>query len=317
MVNPPAVTVICATYNRRQLLGCALRSVLNQAFADFEVRVIGDACTDGSEEIISGLADPRLHWTNLPANSGTQTAPNNEGLRQARGKLIAFIGHDDLWLPGHLSRLVKKIEESGADFVHDITASVAPQGVESVSAAPHPQAGYAKIYVPTSSWLHRRELIESIGGWRHFRGLSWPIDFDFTKRAALAGKKFAFQPSLGVLKFHSHTWKCYSQQGEPAQERWLDLILRAPAALTEQILCEAAAQYALSFQFDEKIPFHLARDHAIAAGKRAAKALVREMTLWYGPERWPVGPLLRRRYRKIYSRRRAPRGLPPFRPEQL
>jgi hypothetical protein len=243
--------------------------------------------------------------------------PNNEGLRQARGKLIAFIGHDDLWLPWHLSRLIKKIQDSGADFVHDITASVAPQGVESVSAAPHPQAGYARIHVPTSSWLHRRELAESIGGWRHFRGLSWPIDFDFARRAALAGKKFAFQPSLGVLKFHSRTWKAYAPQGEPPQARWLDSILQAPAAVNEQILCEAAAQHALSFQLGDKIPFRLARNHAVTAGRRAVKAFLREVTVWYGPERWPLGPLLRRRYRKIYSQGRRLRGLPPFRDDQL
>jgi glycosyltransferase involved in cell wall biosynthesis len=317
MVNPPAVTVICPTYNRRHHLRCALRSVLNQDFTGFEVRVIGDGCNDGSEEVISELNDPRVHWFNLPANSGTQTAPNNEGLRQARGKYVAFIGHDDLWLPWHLSRLVQKIHESGADFVHDITVNLDPKGVESVSAAPLPRAGYARIYVPTSSWLHRRDLADSIGGWRHLKDLSWPIDFDFSRRAALAGKKFAFQPSLGVLKFHSQTWKSYAQQGEPAQERWLRSILQSPAEVTEKLLCEAAAQYALDFQLEERIPFGVARDHAVIAGKRAGRALLREMNLWYGPERWPVGPFLRWRFQKKHAQNRKLRGLPPFRAEQL
>ena len=317
MVNPPLVTVICATYNRAALLRCALRSVLEQSFTDFEIRVIGDACTDGTEKIISELNDPRLHWINLAKNSGTQTAPNNEGLRQARGKFIAFIGHDDLWLPSHLARLVERIQASDADFVHDLTASLGPDGVEAISAAPHPQCGYEQIYVPTSSWLHRRELVEAIGGWRHFNELAWPIDFDFTRRTALAGKKFAFEPSLGVLKFHSQIWKWYSRAGEPPQEKWLAAIRQSPAAFTERILLEAAAQHAFHFQRAEKIPIALAWQDFQSAGKKTTSALLREIISWYGPERWPVGPLLRWRYGKIYSARRATRGLPPFQAEQV
>ena len=315
-MNPPLVTVICATYNRAALLRCALRSVLEQSFTDFEIRVIGDACTDGTEKIISELNDPRLHWINLAKNSGTQTAPNNEGLRQARGKFIAFIGHDDLWLPSHLARLVERIQASGADFVHDLTASLGPDGVEAISAAPHPLCGYARIPVPTSSRLHRRELVDAIGGWRHFNELAWPIDFDFTRRTALAGKKFAFEPSLGVLKFHSQIWKWYSQTGEPVQEKWLAAIRESPAALTEKILLEATAHHAFHFQRAEKIPFALAWSDFKYAGKNAASALLRSIYSRYGAERWPVEPLLRRRFIKMYSAHRARRGLPPFRPGQ-
>ena len=99
----PLVTVVCSTFNSKATLRCALRSVLNQDFTDFEVRVMGDCCTDGSAEIIKELSDSRLHWFNFPKNTGTQSEPNNEGMRRARGKYIAFIGHDDLWMPWHLS----------------------------------------------------------------------------------------------------------------------------------------------------------------------------------------------------------------------
>jgi hypothetical protein len=310
ITNHPQVTVICPTFNRKALLRCALRSVLNQDFSDFEVRVVGDGCTDGTEEIIAGLNDPRLHWFNFPKNTGSQTQPNNEGLRQARGRFIAFIGHDDLWMPWHLSRLVKHLQASGADFVHDISASIGPERIEGVSAAPHARAGYERIYIPTSSWLHRRELIDDVGHWRDFNELSLQIDFDFSRRVAKAGKKIAFLPSLGVLKFHSVTWKFYSRPGEPPQEHWLDSILKSPARLNEKILSDLAADYALHFQSQDKIPFGLARDLAVAANKVAAKSLVRELIFWYGQERWPVGAWLRRRFRRLRSRQRVARGLP-------
>lgn len=78
----PLVTVVCSTYNSKATLRCALRSVLNQDLADFEVRVMGDACTDGTEKIVAELNDSRLHWYNFPQNTGSQSEPNNEGLRR-------------------------------------------------------------------------------------------------------------------------------------------------------------------------------------------------------------------------------------------
>src|SRR4029077_16679146 len=103
------------TYNRSRVLRHAVASVLGQSFADFELLVVGDGCTDDSAAVVAGFADPRLRWINLPANSGHQSAPNNEGLRQAKGELIAYLGHDDLWLPHHLQVMVAAIDD-GADM---------------------------------------------------------------------------------------------------------------------------------------------------------------------------------------------------------
>ena len=92
----PLVSVVVATFNSRLTLACALDSVRRQSHQDFEVWVVGDACTDGSDTIVAALGDPRFHWTNLPWNSGSQAGPNNEGLRRARGRFVAYLGHDDL-----------------------------------------------------------------------------------------------------------------------------------------------------------------------------------------------------------------------------
>lgn len=306
----PLVTVICSTYNSKATLRCALRSVLNQDLASFEVRVMGDACTDGTEEVVAELNDARLHWFNFPQNTGSQSEPNNEGLRRARGHYVAFIGHDDLWFPWHLSRLVRHLEQTGADLVHDLVASVGLNGVEGVYGPPHERAGYERVYFPTASWLHRRDLPDEIGFWRNPDELAWAIDFDFSRRAAKAGKKISFLPSLGVLKFHSLVWKFYSRQGDPPQARWLESILSSPAQLNEQVLAGLAARCASQFQDQDKKPFGLAWDETKSAAKGAGKALIREMLHWYGHDRWPAGPLLRRRMRRLRSRQRVVRGLP-------
>ena len=95
---PPLVTVIIATYNWSSVLPFAVGSALGQTFRNLEVLVVGDGCTDDSEAVVTAIDDPRLRWINLPENTGHQSGPNNEGLRQARGQLIAYLGHDDLWL---------------------------------------------------------------------------------------------------------------------------------------------------------------------------------------------------------------------------
>ncbi len=97
--SAPSVTVIVPTFNSSATLRLALQSVLNQEFQDFEVWVVGDGCTDDSAQVALSFNDNRINWINLAQNSGSPAAPNNEGLRRARGRYIAYLGHDDLWFP--------------------------------------------------------------------------------------------------------------------------------------------------------------------------------------------------------------------------
>jgi len=76
----PRVTVIVATYNWSTVLPYAIASVLDQTMRDFELLVVGDGCTDDSEQVVAGIRDPRVRWINLPANTGHQFGPNNRGL---------------------------------------------------------------------------------------------------------------------------------------------------------------------------------------------------------------------------------------------
>ena len=98
-MSVPLVTVITAAYNSQRTLRVALASLRNQTFTDWEAWIVGDACTDDSEGVVRSFADDRLHWVNLQSNHGSQWFPNNEGLRRAQGKYVAFLGHDDIWLP--------------------------------------------------------------------------------------------------------------------------------------------------------------------------------------------------------------------------
>jgi glycosyltransferase involved in cell wall biosynthesis len=84
----PAVMVITAAYNSSRTLKCALASLCDQTFEGFEAWVVGDSCRDDSERVVRGFRDERFNWVNLPEHAGTQSAPNNKGLRRAGGHYI-------------------------------------------------------------------------------------------------------------------------------------------------------------------------------------------------------------------------------------
>lgn len=195
--DSPAVSVIIATYNSSATLRCAIETVLWQTFDDFELLVIGDACTDDSQEVVESFGDPRVHWHNLPVNSGYQSAPTNEGLRRARGRWIAYLNHDDLWFPNHLETLTEWLEKTGADIVTSI--------MECMTRRPDPFPiipNYPRSHVlpEISSTMHRRELLDEIGYWKT-PDQTWYIPrVEWLLRARERNKRFVLVPLLTALK---------------------------------------------------------------------------------------------------------------------
>ena len=216
----PAVSVIIATYNYSSVLRCAIQSVLGQTFRDFEILVIGDGCTDDSEAVTASFSDARIHWHNLPVNSGYQAAPNNAGLERARGRYVAYLGHDDLWMPNHLDRLVQKIEQTGADVAYSLAIMIGPPGspVRVLTGATKSGAYEPEALVPPSTVLHRTEMVRDTGVWRDYRELHTPSDIAFLSAAWAAGKRFAPLRELTVLKFNA-PWRKDVYRTKPSFEQ--------------------------------------------------------------------------------------------------
>jgi len=198
-VDAPSVSVVMAVYNRSNILRFVLDSVRAQTRTDWELIAVGDACTDDSGAVVQSYADPRMHWVNLPRNTGEQSGPNNEGVRRARGRYIAFLNHDDLWLPHHLEVLLAALEETGADLVFGLLAVVQPDG-PSILRGASPTGFYEPtMSVPASAWLLRRELVDRVGPWRFYRECHVAPSQDWLRRARKAGAVLRAVPSLTVL----------------------------------------------------------------------------------------------------------------------
>ena len=195
----PKVTVVIATYNRAETLKYAIESVLWQTYKDFELWVIGDCCTDHTERVVRSFShDPRVNWYNLPRNSGYQSRPNNEGIRRSKGKYIAYLNHDDIWLPKHLEDTITHLENTDADIVFSII-----QWVYSFSSSRPDIPLLPNLPIPpeATAVVHRKSIINQIGYWKDIsETYSYPR-VDFFRQAQFAGLKFEMVPSLTGLKF--------------------------------------------------------------------------------------------------------------------
>lgn len=233
--HEPAVTVIIPTYNSSATLKLALETVLWQDFADYEVWVVGDGCSDDSEAVVASFGDERVQWVNLPQNSGGPSVPRNEALRRARGRLIAYLGHDDLWFPWHLTEVVQCIEKGGSDLVASLGLAIGPQGVFRSFTVPRDAW---QGWLSPSNWLHRKELIESVGHWPP--EVKTNCDREFLQRVLSSNARIGYVERLAVLKFPAPLWRKHAPTSDPPQARYVEAMRNDATQLALDLLTEFA-----------------------------------------------------------------------------
>jgi glycosyl transferase family 2 len=129
MARMPTVSVVIPTYQRRDLVQGAVRSVLAQTYGDFELIVVDDGSADGTGEALAALGcDLRYYWQ---PNRGIAAA-RNAGVALARGSIVAFLDSDDLWLPDHLA----VVTETFARQPRAVLVSTSPRHRAEGCAAP-------------------------------------------------------------------------------------------------------------------------------------------------------------------------------------
>jgi GalNAc5-diNAcBac-PP-undecaprenol beta-1,3-glucosyltransferase len=90
----PLFSIICATYNRAELLRRAIKSVLRQTIGEFELIIVNDGSTDDTTNIIKAFDDKRIIYISHSINKGLNAA-RNSGFAAAKGKFLAFLDDDD------------------------------------------------------------------------------------------------------------------------------------------------------------------------------------------------------------------------------
>ena len=107
----PLVSVIIPSYNHAPYIKECIQSVLDQTFTDFECLIEDDGSKDNTVEVIKTFKDSRINFVANPKNSGACAVANNL-IKKARGKYIASINSDDIWVKDKLEKQVKFMEEN-------------------------------------------------------------------------------------------------------------------------------------------------------------------------------------------------------------
>src|SRR5918993_934900 len=237
-MDRPRVSIITATFNRSQVLRHTIASVIRQRFGAWELLVVGDACTDDTREVVASFGDPRIHYHALSENVGEQSGPNNHGVIAARGDLLAFVNHDDLWMPDHLEV--------------SLMAAIIPGHPPALSNFTPSGRYEPRTVVPASSWVFRRSLSERVGPWRSYRECYQAPSQDWLCRAEQAGSDSRLVPALTVVAFPSgYRHGSYTSNDDTEQVEYLARMTSDPVfrerLLTEMVLGQAAGgPYTLS-----------------------------------------------------------------------
>lgn len=116
----PLVSIITPCYNAAPFLQNTIESVINQTYSNWEMLIVDDCSTDSSAEIIKQFAekDSRIRYFRNQQPSGSPSKPRNIGIELAKGKYIAFLDADDVWLSQKLELQITEMEEKGLVFVY-------------------------------------------------------------------------------------------------------------------------------------------------------------------------------------------------------
>lgn len=169
----PGVSVIIPTHNRRAMLREALSSVAAQRGSSFEVLVVDDGSTDGTWQDLSGH-DLSAHFADIRAVRTERRGPaaaRNRGIALARGRLIAFLDSDDLWMPEKLARQ-SLFMRNNPDCLISQTGETWMRDGRSVNPGQRHRKRPGDIFIDSlrtclispSAAILRRELLDEVGG---------------------------------------------------------------------------------------------------------------------------------------------------------
>lgn len=100
------VSIIMPSYNTAEYIAESIQSVLDQSYTNWQLIIVDDCSTDNTDEVIKPyLTDGRIEYYRNEKSSGAAVS-RNHALRKAKGRWIAFLDSDDLWMPNKLEKQI-------------------------------------------------------------------------------------------------------------------------------------------------------------------------------------------------------------------
>lgn len=216
-MNNPLVSVIIPNYNHARFLDERFKSVLNQAYQNFEVIILDDKSTDNSVEIINRYKDnPHVsHVVVNEENSGSTFKQWHKGFELAKGELIWIAESDDSCDKRLLETLVKGCVENDAVLAFCRSCKYDAQGNRSIyahqSVLPHDIVMQGKDFISkymieinavanASSAIFNRKVAMSVE--RQYMTMRAEGDWLFWIELMETGKVFFCSEVFNLFRFH-------------------------------------------------------------------------------------------------------------------
>jgi glycosyltransferase involved in cell wall biosynthesis len=163
-MSGPLVSIVLPTLNGSRFIQQSIESCLRQSYTNLEVIVVDGGSTDGTLDIVAGLADGRVRVIPQPANSGRLPGALNLGFAQARGEYFTWTQDDDWYEPTaieYLARHLMEHPEVGLAYASFAFVDEAGQFVRDSTLGP-PEALYWTNCVG-HCFLYRRAVAAQVG----------------------------------------------------------------------------------------------------------------------------------------------------------
>ncbi|MES2142417.1 MAG: glycosyltransferase family 2 protein [Pseudomonadota bacterium] len=284
----PLFSIILTTYNRSHFLPRAIRSVLQQAFTNFELIIIDDCSIDNTKQIITEFTDNRITYIQQTYNQGVSNA-RNLGIEQAHGEYICFLDDDDEYHPNFLKETHHFLEKKQQPFIGFIRV-----GIANVFTLGNLATGKKRI--KTKIWdldkekdllfitemvygelIYHRLCFERVGFFNS--KLNFAEDLDLILRMLAAGLDYTSIPKV-LINIHIHEHPSLSRSIDSiAKIESLQLFLFTHDKFINQHLCLWLYYYT-----------KLCGDYYRIGKKQLARRLVRSILkkCWYHPNLWKV-----------------------------
>ena len=187
------VSVIMPTYNRADIVGRAIDSVINQTFDNLELIIIDDGSTDDTESLITEKYEEQIKNGKIKyfkqENSGVNVARNN-GLSHAKGSIIAYLDSDNYWLNTYLENMVDALVDNKCNTAYaamDVDDKF--RNRKFIRKTKYNRNELLKgNFIDLNIFVHKKFLYDQLGGFND--SLSRLVDWDLILRYTRLNEPF-------------------------------------------------------------------------------------------------------------------------------
>ncbi|ATE64032.1 glycosyltransferase [Rhizorhabdus dicambivorans] len=283
------ISVIMPAWNRADRIAAAIRSVLAQSHAKFELLVVDDGSSDGTAEIAAAFAsDPRVKV--ILGSHGGVSAARNLGLEAATGEIVAYLDSDNSWKSWFLDVMALFMVSEGLDCAYsgialrdELNQLTGYRGDDFDW-----EACLAENYIDLNAFCHRRALTGELGLFD--TNLRRMVDWDLILRYA-KGRPVGYAPFVGCEYHDAKSDAGRITVSQPAAFQALVRTKNRTGLPTGRDAHELAAQLKLNVAIKIAAPeeekaawgdFHFAESLAAAIEKLGHKARIDFRGKWHG-----------------------------------